>query len=465
MAGPGLTKEDDGAATAEGLFSRRYASTTLTFAVVEFLIGFAALAVLPTLPVAARDLDGVSLYPLVAGCFVAASLLGGVVGGNWADRSGAQRPLAAGVALAVGTLLVSATSTSVWQLAAGRFLEGLAAGMVMVSINTAIAQSFPDHLRPRALALMTTCWIVPSLIGPPVAGLVAAEWTWRAVFFGLAALNVLPALAVAVVLRRRAAAAAPPAAPKDDAPRPALLVALAVSLGAALGQYGVSGWNALHLACTASGVVLLVVFAPRLLPPGTWRAARGLPATMLLRGLPSGAYFTLEAYVPLLLDSERRIPAVQTGLAFTGAAFAWAGGSWLQGHLLVRWPRHRTVTVGALVFAAAIGLAIASTFHFVPPQAAAVSLVVAAGGMGMLAPSVTLLALNHSPPERHGYASSALQTTQNLGQIAVMGIASAAFTLGQSVASEPLVAYGTTFALILVPALLTAVLAPRARTA
>ncbi len=71
-----------------GIFSRPYAAATTTFAVVMFLTGFAALAVVPTLPTAARDLDGVSLFPLVAGCFVAASLLGGVLGGHWADRSG-----------------------------------------------------------------------------------------------------------------------------------------------------------------------------------------------------------------------------------------------------------------------------------------------------------------------------------------------------------------------------------------
>lgn len=91
-----------------------------------------------------------ALYPLVAGRFVAASLLGGVLGGDWADRGGAQRPLAAGVALTVSTLLISATSTSLWPLAAGRFLNGLAAGMIAVSINTAIAQDYPYHLRPRA---------------------------------------------------------------------------------------------------------------------------------------------------------------------------------------------------------------------------------------------------------------------------------------------------------------------------
>ncbi|QDY80125.1 MFS transporter [Streptomyces qinzhouensis] len=456
--------KESGTASGDGLFSRRYGAATATFAVVMFLEGFAALAVLPTLPLAARQLDGVSLYPLVAGCFVAASLIGAVLGGSWADRSGPHRPLAAGVGLAVVTLLISGTSTTIWQLAAGRFLEGMAAGMIAVAVNTAIAHSFPDHLRPRALALMSTCWIVPSLIGPPLAGLVVAWSSWRTVFLGLAVLNVLPALAIVVMLVRRARAAAPPEGKTPEkGPRPPLLIAATVALGAALGQYGVSDWDVLHLVCAGIGVTLLVVFAPRLLPPGTWRAAPGLPATALLRGLASGAYFTLEAFVPLMLDSERRVSPVQTGIAFTGAAILWAAGSWLQGRWLTHWPRHRTVTVGALIMAGAMVVAVAGAFPATPPVTSAVSLVIAAFGMGMLTPTVTLLSLSHSPPGRQGYASSALQTTQNLGQIAVMGLAAALFNAGLNSPADPLVAFGSTFALLLVFPLLAAFLAGRAR--
>ncbi|MFE9698079.1 hypothetical protein [Streptomyces sp. NPDC006270] len=38
--------------------------------------------------------------------------------------------------------------------------------------------------------------------GPPVAGVVAEAWSWRTVFYGLAVLTALPAIALVVVLRR-----------------------------------------------------------------------------------------------------------------------------------------------------------------------------------------------------------------------------------------------------------------------
>jgi len=450
--------------TTEGLFAGRYAAATSSFAAVMFLTGLAALAVVPTLPTAARDLDGVSLYPLVAGSFVAASLLGGVLGGHWADRVGAHRPLAAGMVLAVVTLLVSGASTSIWQLAAGRFLDGLAGGMVAVSINTAIGQAYPDRLRPRVLALMSACWIVPSLVGPPLAGLVAQWWSWRAVFFGLAVLTVLPALVVTAVLRGPAWAGTP-ARSGGKPPRPALMVATAVSLGAALGQYGVSGWDLRHLLFAVGGFALLVAFAPRLLPPGTWRAARGLPATVLLRGLGSGVFFTLEAYVPLLLITDRHAPPALVGLAFTGAALAWAGSSWVQGRVLEHCPRHRLVVAGALVQAAAVALAVAGTLPAAPAYTAASAMAVAAAGMGMYGPSLTVLSLTHSPAGRQGYASSAMQTTQNLGQTMVLGVCSAVFNACLGAGSSDAVGYGAAFAVLLAPCTLAALLAARARSA
>lgn len=452
--------------TDDGPFSRAYATVTAGFTAVMFLTGFAALAVVPTLPLAVRALNGVALYPLVAGGFVAASLLGGILAGNGADRVGARRPLAVGVVLSVLTLLVSATSTSIWQLAAGRFFDGVAGGMVAVAVNAAIGQSYPERLRPRVLALMSAAWVVPSLVGPPVAGLVAALWGWRAVFFGLAALTAIPAFVVTAVVREPARSSPPPDTPTGSgepaAQRASVVAAAAVSLGAALAQYGVSAAGAVHLLCTVIGAGLLAFFVCRLVPTGVWHAARGLPATVLLRGLSSGVYFTVEAFVPLLLDAERRVPAPVTGLAFTGAALAWAGASWAQGRLLRDVARHRLVRVGAVVLAAADLLAIAGSYPHAPAFTAGAALILAGAGMGALVPCLTVLSLSHSPADRQGYASAVMQTVQNLGQVTMMGLAAAVFAVAKGSAAAGH-GYAAVFALLLLPILLAVLLAARTR--
>ncbi|MFG2927445.1 MFS transporter [Streptomyces achromogenes] len=469
--GPADAADTPAASGSGGIFSPPHLAATLTFTVVMFLTGFAALAVVPTLPTAARDLDGVSLFPVVAGCFVAAGLFGGVLGGHWADRSGARRPLALGMVLSVLTLLVSASSVSVWQLAAGRFVDGLAAGLVAVSVTTAIGQTYPEHLRPRMLALLSAGWVLPSLLGPPLAGLVVQWWSWRAVFYGLAALTALPAVALVLVLRRpvpHPSAGGPgagggPGVGQVPAERPPLLVAGLLSAGAALGQYGASAWDPRHLAAVAAGVVLLVGFAPRLLPRGTWRGARGLPVTVLLRGLTSGTYFAVEALVPLMLITERRVDAVVVGAAFTASAVLWAGASWVQGRVLQHVARHRLVTAGALVMAAAVALAVAGCSGGAPPVTAAAAMPLSAVGMGLLDPCVTVLSLGHSPPHRQGHTTSALQTNMNLGQVVVLALASAVLNACLAAGAGPLGGYRAAFALLLLPPLLVAALAVRAR--
>lgn len=453
----------------ERLFSRRYAAATLAFCAVNVLTALSALAVVPTLPVAVRSLHGLGLYPLVAGAFVAASLFGGVLGGAWADRAGARTPLAAGTALAVVTLLVSACSVSVWQLAAGRFLDGIAAGVVTVSVNAAIGQRLPTELQGRVLALMAAGWVGPSLVGPPLASVLVSWTSWRVVYFGLAAVTALPAVALVVVLRRTRPGAAvaadgPPAEPARQ--RPTLVAAALVSVGAALAQYAVSGWSALHLGCGIAALTLLGAFAHRLLPGGVWRAGAGLPATVLLNCFASGAFFTLEAYVPLLLDSARHTPAAVTGLAFTGAALAWAGSSWFQSRYLTHVPRPRLVAWGAVLVAAAVGVAGAATLPGLPAALAGASLTVAAVGMGLVAPTLTVLSLAHVPADRQGYASGAMQTARNLGQVGVMAFASALFGLADGAhraASGHLGGFDAAFALLLGPALAIALLAHRTR--
>lgn len=186
---------------------------------------------------------------------------------------------------------------------------------------------------------------------------------------------------------------------------------------------------------------------------------------MLLRGLSSGVFFTLEALVPLMLVTGRDVAPVVTGLAFTGAALAWAASSWVQGRLPERTPRHRLVVVGASIQAGAVAIAVVGSLPGTSPVIAASSMVVAAVGMGLLAPSLTVLSLSHAPTGQQGYASSAMQTNQNLGQILILGVASAVFNAFLGVGSNDHAGYAAAFGLLLVPGVLAALLATRARSA
>ena len=95
---------------------------------------------------------------------------------------------------------------------------------------------------------------------------------------------------------------------------------------------------------------------------------------------------------------------------------------------------------------------------------AMVAMPLAAIGMGMLDPCVTVLSLSHSAPDRLGHTTAAMQTNMNLGQIVVLAFATAALNAGLAAGTGRLGGYAVTFSLLLVPPLLVAALAVRARS-
>lgn len=412
-----------------GLFTAAYRGSSLAFAAVNFLVGFAALALVTTMPLAVRALHGLNLYPLAFGGFVTASLFGSVLAGRLADRAGPHAPLAAGLVLSVTALLVCGGAGSVWQLVAGRLLDGLAGGLVVVSVNVTVARTYPAELRPRALSLMSVSWIVPSMAGPPIAGLVCAATSWRWVFFGLALPTAAVAAAAFLVARRRMAERETGAEATELTHEGwgRVRIAAVLAVGAGLLQYAGSGRHPVQLAAAIAGLVLLVPTAPRLLSPGTLRAAVGLPAVVLLSGVCSGVYFTLESFVPLLLIDHRHVPAWLAGVAFTGATLGWAGASWFQGHTLSAVPRRRLVAVGTVANAIATVVAIIGVAPAAPRLTAALALVTAGAGMGLVVPSLTVLVFEYCRPQEQGRYSAALQVSQSLGQVLAMALAGALY--------------------------------------
>ena len=54
---------------------------------------------------------------------------------------------------------------------------------------------YPERARPAVFGLISAAWVLPSLIGPPVAALVTERFSWHWVFLGL-----VPFVAVALAL-------------------------------------------------------------------------------------------------------------------------------------------------------------------------------------------------------------------------------------------------------------------------
>ena len=56
------------------------------------------------------------------------------------------------------------------QFVLGRVVQGLSAGLLITAVYVVIGEVYPEALRPKLFAAISTAWVVPSLVGPIVSG-------------------------------------------------------------------------------------------------------------------------------------------------------------------------------------------------------------------------------------------------------------------------------------------------------
>lgn len=395
------------------------------------VIAFEAMAVATAMPVAVRALHGLALYAWGFSAYLTTSLFAMVVAGEWSDRRGPREPFVGGAATFAVGLLVAGTATSMPVFVAGRAVQGLGGGMVLVALYVVIARRYPESLRPRVFSAISAAWVLPSIVGPALAGWAAEHVSWRAVFLGvppflaLAMVFVVPSLqGLGTPLEVEPAGPEVPAAAARSGRK---RLALATAAGAGLLQLAGQRLDLVGLALGLLGVGLVAASLPRLLPPGTLRARRGLPATVLERGVIGGAFFGAESFVPLMLVEQRHLSPTLAGLTLTGGALGWALGSWFQGRPGLRVPRHRLVSCGALLVAVGVAGVALTLDARVPAALAALSWSVGAVGMGLLTASLSVLVLEQSAPADQGANSAALQLSDGLGSVLLIGLAGSVF--------------------------------------
>ena len=172
-------------AAPQSLFSGRLRATSGGMLVLITLIAFEAMAVAPALPTAARDLHGVGAYGWAFTGFLAANIVGLIVSGQLSDAHGPRLPLITGMVLFVAGLVTAGTAVTMVQFILGRVVQGLSAGLLITAVYVVIGEVYPEALRPKLFAAISTAWVVPSLVGPVVSGWVTENLSWRWVFLGL----------------------------------------------------------------------------------------------------------------------------------------------------------------------------------------------------------------------------------------------------------------------------------------
>ncbi|HET8984284.1 MAG TPA: MFS transporter [Trueperaceae bacterium] len=392
------------------------------------LVAFESLAVVTVAPLFAADLGGVALYGWVFSGLLLASLVGAVAGGQLADTGSLARPLIGGLALFGAGLVVSGAAPSMAVLIVGRILQGLGGGALTTVMYAAITRAYPDSARARMMALTSSAWIVPALLGPTLAGLVAETLHWRWVFWG-----ILPLLLLVGALTVRPFGALRPvttfAAGGQAAGRFRAALVLAGGAGLLLVGIGVdSSWLAAALALP--GLVIAVYSLQRLLPAGTLFLRRGLPSVVAGRGALFAAFLGVEAFLALMLTAVHDYSTAVTGAVIATGAISWAAGSWLQSRLDENHADKRGLRMFAGAGLLTLGIVgqLIALFLTASPLVVVVSGWVLAGlGIGMAHATASVLAFALAPPGEEGSVSAALQISDQLLAAVSTGVGGALF--------------------------------------
>jgi MFS family permease len=440
------------------------------------------------MPVVASDLGGISLYGWVFSAFFLGDLVGIVAAGQQADTHGLVRPYLMGLGLFAAGLAIGGLAPSMPVLVVARGVQGLGAGAIPAVGYVSIARQYPPGLRPRMFAILSTAWVVPGIAGPALAGLVAAQLSWRAVFLGL-----LPLVVVAAVLTvpslgrvvRPAATVVPgadganqpgpelpaanqpgpelpaanqPAANQPAAHRPGteppdssvdvpahgsadrssggvarLVDAVRVAVGAGLVLGALDSHQPVPLLVLGGvGSAVALPSLRRLLPEGALRGRAGLPAAVLLRGVLTFGFTGAEAFVPLMLVSLRGMSTAQAGLSLTAATLTWTVGSWVQARRIASWGARRLIRMGLALVVCGIGLIAVATGPGVPVWIGVGAWGVAGLGMGLSYAAITLLVLHQAPRNRQGEATAGLQLSDVLGTALGAGVGGVVLALAPS---------------------------------
>ncbi len=401
---------------APSIWDAGHRRTTIGLLTLVTLIAFEAMAVGTAMPSAVAELDGVAWYAWPFSAFLVTSVVGMVVGGEVGDRRSPRPGVLAGVLLFAAGLLIAGIAQHMAVLVLGRAVQGLGAGAVIVLLYVIAGQAYSSELRPRLFGAFAAGWVLPALIGPLAAGLITTHLGWRGVF-----LLLLPLVGAGLALLLSAGPDQPverePAADRrSNAPW-----ALLTGAGIAALQYAAQRLDPAAVVLAVVGGLALAAGLRRLLPRGTVRARRGIPAVVACRGLAAGAFFGMDALLPFVLTEQHGWSASTAGLPLTAGAVGWVVAAQLQGRR-AEVPRQRVLRAGFVLLT--LGLAATATVA-VPAFGgwpAYLTWFVAGAGMGLSMPSVGVLLLDLSPEAERGANSAALQISDVTGSALCIGL-------------------------------------------
>lgn len=427
------------------IFAPRYLALTIGIILAAMTIGFEGLAVTTVAPVIASELDGIRLFGWIFSAYLLAQIVGTMVIGREVDRKGPALLFTIALVIFSIGLVLAAVANDMYVLIGARAIQGFGAGAMYTCIYSAISISYPDHLRPKILGALGTAYVLPAMLGPYVAGVIAQQFSWRLVFWG-----VLPFLAIAALLSLPAfrKIILPKVVGRGASHVIGMSILLAIGTGVFLSGLGMLP-SMLGIGLSLVGILLLMRPLFTLLPKGTLTLKAGLPSLIASRGLFFAAYVCTQNFLVLALTETKGISADKAGLIVASAALSWCIIAILQ----ARWDekdkgkgRNRRIIIGIMLMM--VGIVIMACLPVTPVMFAVIGEIIAGIGIGLAHTTSGTVAFSLAKEGESGKVSGGLQFADSFTPGVAIGIGGAMIALNQTAGSSLVI--GITFVMLFI---------------
>jgi predicted MFS family arabinose efflux permease len=186
--------------------TKRVQKTHSSAAVIAVLAAAAtssSLAQTIVIPLQGRFPELLHASPAEAAWIVTVTMLSAAIStpisGRLGDLYGKRRVLVGLLAAMLAGSIITASSSSLIIVIAGRTLQGLASGIVPVAISV-LRDYLPPYKLPGAIALVSAALGIGGSLGLPLSGIVSQHMDWHLLFVITATLAALNILGIMLVL-------------------------------------------------------------------------------------------------------------------------------------------------------------------------------------------------------------------------------------------------------------------------
>jgi len=101
----------------------------------------------------------------------------------WSQQFGRRNYFAASIIIFTVASFMCGNASTIWELVAFRFIQGLGGGALLVTAQTIITESYPLEKRGMAQAIYGMGVIVGPTLGPPLGGYLVDHFSWPYIFY------------------------------------------------------------------------------------------------------------------------------------------------------------------------------------------------------------------------------------------------------------------------------------------